>query len=289
MDSIAAAGRLRYNAGMTRYTRYAPFEEILNAVRLEIMAHAYVHAERDWSADNVCSPFNRLYFMTAGGATISNRHETVHLTRNNIYLIPCNTRYDYRCESRLEKFYLHFRLELPHGRDLFDGLDRCRRIRDANGARTKSILRLLPSRRLGDLVRIQATILDLLANCITVPVDDLRRNLAIAQKYAPFFSCLEQQQFADIPYRGIAAQLGMSLPALSRNFKRDTGATLTDYAAQQMVLKAKEKLTFTPLRIKEIAQLFGYTDNLYFSRLFKRHAGVAARDYRARNSCGLHA
>ena len=52
------------------------------------------------------------------------------------------------------------------------------------------------------------------------------------------------------------------------------------YLNHLRIEKAQELLTVTDLQIQEIAALVGYSDGLYFSRIFKKATGMAPLIYR---------
>ena len=54
---------------------------------------------------------------------------------------------------------------------------------------------------------------------------------------------------------------------------------MTEYRLE----KAKEMLTDSDLKIKEIALYTGYQDELYFSKVFKKKYGVSPRMFRQKN------
>ncbi|MFD2880943.1 helix-turn-helix transcriptional regulator [Paenibacillus rhizoplanae] len=56
---------------------------------------------------------------------------------------------------------------------------------------------------------------------------------------------------------------------MSRKFKQITGENLSDYLTGLRVEKAKALLQNTNLRLSQIAELVGYEDEKYFSRVFK--------------------
>ncbi|MFD1903899.1 helix-turn-helix domain-containing protein [Paenibacillus rhizoplanae] len=67
---------------------------------------------------------------------------------------------------------------------------------------------------------------------------------------------------------------------MSRKFKQITGENLSDYLTGLRVEKAKALLQNTNLRLSQIAELVGYEDEKYFSRVFKKTAGLTPREYR---------
>jgi AraC-like DNA-binding protein len=77
--------------------------------------------------------------------------------------------------------------------------------------------------------------------------------------------------------------MNMTVSNLSKNFKRDTGMTLKEYFDSQLLRNAKQKLLLSDASVKEIAYSLGFNDEFYFSRFFKKHEGIAPREYRGNN------
>ena len=62
--------------------------------------------------------------------------------------------------------------------------------------------------------------------------------------------------------------------------KEKTGYSPIDYFLRLKIQKACFNLDFTEMTISEIAEKIGYSDQYYFSRLFKKIMGMAPSDYR---------
>ena len=67
---------------------------------------------------------------------------------------------------------------------------------------------------------------------------------------------------------------------LSRMFKQQVGCNLMLYLASARIAQAKRLLIQKDLNITDVAQLVGYDDYAYFSRVFKRMEGKSPRAYR---------
>ncbi len=63
-------------------------------------------------------------------------------------------------------------------------------------------------------------------------------------------------------------------------FKETVGEAPQSYLNRMIVEKAKTLLESTTFPIGEIASRLGFSDPLYFSRLFKKHCGISPKDYR---------
>ena len=67
---------------------------------------------------------------------------------------------------------------------------------------------------------------------------------------------------------------------LSRIFKKEMGITFVDYLTKVRIRKAKELFAREELKMYEIAEMVGYSNQHYFSTVFKRAAGMSPVEYR---------
>ncbi|MCR8659587.1 response regulator transcription factor [Paenibacillus endoradicis] len=82
----------------------------------------------------------------------------------------------------------------------------------------------------------------------------------------------------------IAETIGMSSHYVSRLFKQETGVTITDYLIDIRIDKAKQFLINYPhMKNYEISQSVGYSDPVYFQKLFKKVTGLTPREYKEIN------
>jgi len=101
-------------------------------------------------------------------------------------------------------------------------------------------------------------------------------------KYAEQAVAFIKEHFAeDIGVADIADALNMSESHLSRVFKESMGYTLGEYLVSYRMSVACEMLPDVNLRISEVARRIGYSDQRYFSVVFKRIVGMTPNAYRA--------
>jgi AraC-like DNA-binding protein len=79
---------------------------------------------------------------------------------------------------------------------------------------------------------------------------------------------------AAVDYEHVADELGMAEVTFRRRFRAATGAPPHEYVIQSRVAEARRLLGETDLPIKSIARQLGYSDVYFFSRQFKKFAGV---------------
>lgn len=72
----------------------------------------------------------------------------------------------------------------------------------------------------------------------------------------------------------------ISRSTLRRIVRHNTGYPLNDYITRLKIAEAKKLLSHTDLLIYEIANMLGYDEVTYFSRLFKKYAGITAHSFR---------
>lgn len=89
---------------------------------------------------------------------------------------------------------------------------------------------------------------------------------------------------AELNLSGIANHLNVNSSYLSALFKKETGSTITEYIINHRVSHAINLLESTRLQIQTVAQLCGFEDVHYFSRIFKKVTGRTPRQYRQSDS-----
>lgn len=90
-------------------------------------------------------------------------------------------------------------------------------------------------------------------------------------------------QKPEIMLRDVAEHVALSNNHFCTVFGQEMGVTFIEYLTQLRMDQAKNFLKSTELSSGEIAERIGYTDPHYFRYLFKKHAGMNPRDYRASN------
>lgn len=77
-----------------------------------------------------------------------------------------------------------------------------------------------------------------------------------------------------------ASSLNLSVGHLNDTVKAVTGFSVTCLIQQEAIREAQRLLRYSDLSVKEIAQALGFDDAQYFSRLFRKVAGVAPATFK---------
>ena len=84
----------------------------------------------------------------------------------------------------------------------------------------------------------------------------------------------------NLSVNALSAALGYSPNYLGNMFKRAYGMSINDCINQHRVAEAKRLMDETDMMAYEIAFKVGFSDQHYFSKIFKRHAGASPSEYR---------
>ena len=77
-----------------------------------------------------------------------------------------------------------------------------------------------------------------------------------------------------------AAEHHLSVSWFIRNFKTYTDSTPAQYLLSLRISNAQTLLETTNYNITEIAEIVGYDNPLYFSRIFKKQSGMSPSEFR---------
>jgi two-component system, response regulator YesN len=91
---------------------------------------------------------------------------------------------------------------------------------------------------------------------------------------------LGQHYHEDITLQDIASRFFLSREYISRKFKQEFEVNLSEYLGQIRMNKAKILLQNPHLRISQVAEMVGYQDEKYFSKVFKKQEGISPNEYR---------
>ena len=83
----------------------------------------------------------------------------------------------------------------------------------------------------------------------------------------------------NITLSDVGQVVGLNTAYLSRKFKEETGINFVDYVNKVRIDRAKELLESKDMTIHEVAETVGFSNDTYFSRLFKNMEGISPKQY----------
>ncbi len=88
----------------------------------------------------------------------------------------------------------------------------------------------------------------------------------------------------DISVKAIAEHFNISPLYFSSYFKRNFNISYREYLEQYLLKLIKKRLQNQDLKLKEIANEFGFTDTSHLSKFFKKHEGVSPSEFKEKST-----
>ena len=94
--------------------------------------------------------------------------------------------------------------------------------------------------------------------------------------------CAQVMEHLEKPWsiNDFAGSYGFNPVYLGRLFKEETGLSFTNYLMERRIEKAIVMMADPNLTIGAIGKAVGYSDQNYFSRVFKKHTRMGPNEYR---------
>ena len=78
----------------------------LELVNISVLNVGYARTQHRWGGTDISSPFARLYYVTAGKATLHFNNADIELKPGYMYLVPSFMPHSYVCEPGFEFYYM---------------------------------------------------------------------------------------------------------------------------------------------------------------------------------------
>lgn len=118
----------------------------------------------------------------------------------------------------------------------------------------------------------------------TVSANDVKRSHKEELRLRQMLTYIEAHYMDPIRLEDIANSAHISTSECLRCFRTLAESTPMQYVTQTRLAKSTELLRSTDLTVTEIAQMCGYQDPSYFTRMFKKHKGTTPTMNRGRRS-----
>jgi AraC-like DNA-binding protein len=130
---------------------------------------------------------------------------------------------------------------------------------------------------------ITKTFLQQLLIAIYQNITKQSRNYSTTLKVEKIIQYLHQNINNTVTLTELSEMVQLSSTYLSRAFKETTGYSVIEFFNKMKIDKAKELIIEGNKRVKEVALALGFTDEFYFSRIFKRIEGISPSEYYSKN------
>ncbi|MEH7490687.1 helix-turn-helix domain-containing protein [Neobacillus niacini] len=87
-------------------------------------------------------------------------------------------------------------------------------------------------------------------------------------------------RYEKISHDDVANQVELSHSYLSILFKKEVGISVSEYIQQVKIEEAKNLIEYTHTPLSEIGSLLNFSDQSYFTKVFKKHTGITPKQYK---------
>ena len=87
-------------------------------------------------------------------------------------------------------------------------------------------------------------------------------------------------RYEKLTHDDVANQAELSHSYLSILFKKEVGISVSDYIQRVKIDEAKNLIEYTNTPLSEIGSLLNFSDQSYFTKVFKKHTGITPKQYK---------
>jgi two-component system, response regulator YesN len=110
--------------------------------------------------------------------------------------------------------------------------------------------------------------------------DEVMKKKILSKEVAESLQFIQLNYGRDINLPQVASHVKLSPNYLGNLFKKELQVNFIEYLNELRIGKAKELLLGTYLKSYEIAERVGFTENTYFSKVFKKIVGASPNEFR---------
>lgn len=273
--------------------------DLKNPIRAEM--HGRVKQKAPWHTGRRLGA-NLLIYVLSGTLTLKIGEETYSGGAGTVFLIPARVHYVPTRASELEYLFFHFKspkahtdktdsqsisstVSLPQGEYAYTySLETSPVISVPLQSDTANNRRI---RELADRImalnvwtsEVEKLLLDCYLREFLVLLDTdsqkrVSRNLGMILQY------IDENYASDLSLTSLSIKFEFSRSYIARLFKNELKITSSDYINRIRIGAACDLLANSNLRISEISEKVGFTEQYYFSRIFRQLCGVTPTQFR---------
>lgn len=280
-------------------------QKFLKDIRFNIYSADLTTLDQKWNTKFINPVFryifySRLYMPCSGEGEMVCGGRSFRIRKGAVFLVPPYARIQVSCPEKLVKYWCHFTASsVGVGNDVFSMFPNVEelKITDRQFASCRNLFeRILavPKNSAGELT--------------PAPLDELCANAALSLLVEPFLKRIREKTFfqndadlvmklirymnenlsSPITLKKLAQIAGLHPNYLSVLFRRSTGISPIAYLLRLRLGYAMTELRRGVLRIGEIAENIGISNQSAFTQFFSRRTGVSPREWQKKYKQGLY-
>jgi AraC-like DNA-binding protein len=266
------------------------FPGVAESLNARVLAAGYADVDSWWSETDLIREIWRLYLCDDDGSYLHVGKKRFPLPKNQIVIVPAGVDFDVVIESTVRQFYVHFefvgwppnaaREVVPEpvalepdsmrdqlAADLRDSLHGAKEIGPILASRFKALIHL--------------SIANVLENVTGDRAQSFLRIAEGQQELLAVLHYIDKHLDQSLNNTRLAEIAMASESRFIRRFREATGRTPGRYVQDRRLRRAAELLVSTEMTIDAIAELCGFANRYYFTRVFAQHMGCPPARYRS--------
>lgn len=281
---------LQISVAFSLSMRYTIFMEknllqYLNQLTFRIDEANYVDIENDyvdmgitWSSIVAYYPYNRLYLITEGKATLILKDRQINLIPDHLYFIPAYSVISSEHTHHLGHYYMHFQITsaLSNIPDFLD-FSHITDATESDRAMFRTLCENFPAQNAEQFFLSEGAFRMLLSK----PLANANILDSYATRFMGVLEYINNNLEKQLTLREIADVAHLNEKYFCQLFRKAFNTSPWDYVLNQRINKSLVLLLDKNLTVKQIAYMLGFADEFYFSRLFKKRLGISPNKFRS--------
>lgn len=254
------------------------FNPFLSA-NLQVTEVGYNEVGPSWSHLATFFPYYRMYYIKSGAAKMFMFDKTLELLPDHLYFIPAFSITGAECNDCMAHYWMHFKLDITTISYLtIYAPCLCVEAKPGDEEQFRLVLENFRSAENGDAPYMLACVS--LAKYLFsrfLPHDNISSETA---NFIPVLEYIDRHLTSNISNADLCKIMCLNETYFSNVFTKQFGISPKQYILQKRIGSAASMLVETEKTVKEIAFYFGYDNEAYFNRIFRKFTGSAPGKYR---------
>jgi len=260
-------------------------ELLINHADFYIYEHQYVEFTDYYKVphiNRVRDNANIVYYIIEGGGYIETKQGNTPIEAGYIYVYPCIKEEEFQSHfyPGTKKISLYFYFDLFSCDDIFSVLRGFRYYKDEEGI-IERIRDTVLSESIANQLLLPGLVMQSLTPLLKEVEDYMKERLLLGKRYHFLFDYLEKNLSHSLTLEEISQKVGMSYSTLTHTIPKKFGFNIKQYLQKKILRAASFDLEYTDLRIKDIAEKYGFSSEVYFSDWFYKMCKSRPRKYRS--------
>lgn len=272
---------------------YKSMNIITDSLKINILNGHLTACDTSWAnagRNIITDSFNRLYWVESGEGYVEHHGRTFHLVPGYLYLIPSDSPGRYWCPEKMNLAWCHFTAAVLANAELFAFFKCDYEIKMPPQKRNKInrlwdiLLRTFDSDNIADSLAADGALRQLMSFFMeTAEAAELKQGSRLFEKFSPAFKFIEENVSREIRIPELARTVNLQENYFTNLFTKHFGMSPVRYVNLQKIKHAQMLMCRSSLSLKEIAQQTGFSNEFYFSRVFRKTAGMPPGEFRNRS------